>query len=429
MRRQTSTTSAPTKTNRKRAVTDHSGESHDSLAPVIRRAIIALALGAFGSGMSMRVADPMLVRLAEDFSLSVAAASWTVTLFGFCYGIAQLLFGPLGDRLGKVKVVAYGCAACSVTALLCGLAPDFSGLLVARALAGAMAASVIPLSMAWIGDVVRYENRQPVLAKFLIGQILGLSSGVVVGGLCADYLGWRLPFFLITLWFAATSMYLVLINRALPAHARITQPGEDSGLQRMLQEFGRVLSVPWARQVLLTVSLEGAVTFGALAFVPAHLHSVHGLSLASSGSLVMLFGAGGLLFAMRSSAWIRRLGEVGLIRGGAVMMGVSLAVLAFAPVWWLAFPACAGFGLGFYMMHNTLQINATQMAPERRGAAVAAFASCFFLGQAGGVALGGWVLATAGTSWLLLASGVFVLIIGLRFARRRHARSDALRNQ
>ena len=411
---------------RKRAVTDTTRSwSEHTLPPVIRRAIIALAVGAFGSGMSMRVADPMLIRLADEFDIGIALASWVVTVFGFAYGVSQLLFGPLGDRYGKVRVVAHGCAACSVTALLCAFMPDFAALLVARALAGAMAASVIPLSMAWIGDVVSYEHRQPVLAKFLIGQILGLSAGVVVGGLSADYFGWRFPFFLIAVWFAATSVGLHVINRSLPAHARVLHVIEASGFRRMFIEFRHVLRVAWAQQVLLTVSLEGAVIFGALAFVPAHLHSVYGLSLASSGSLVMLFGIGGLIFAMRSPYLVSRLGEVGLINGGTLLVGVSLLLLALTPVWWLAFPACAGFGLGFYMLHNTLQINATQMAPERRGAAVAAFASCFFLGQALGVAAAGAALAVVGTRGVLAACAALVVLVGLRFGRVRRRRDVA----
>lgn len=389
------------------------------MAPGIRRAIIALAMGSFGSGMSMRVVDPMLVRLANEFSLTIAMASWAITVFGFAYGVSQLLFGPLGDRYGKVRVVAYGCAACSLGALLCAVMPDFEALLVARVFAGAMAASVIPLSMAWIGDVVPYEHRQPVLAKFLIGQILGLSAGVVLGGLSADYVGWRCPFFVIAFWFGMTSVYLHQVHRELPLHARTLHVSDDVGVRRMFVEFRHVFRLAWARQVLLTVALEGAVTFGALAFIPAHLHSRYGLSLAASGALVMLFGLGGLMFAIRSRDLVTRLGEVGLIRSGAVMMGISLVVLAITPWWWLAFPACAGFGLGFYMLHNTLQINATQMAPQRRGAAVAAFASCFFLGQALGVAVGGAVLSMTGTSGVLAISGGLVTLIGLRFARVR----------
>jgi predicted MFS family arabinose efflux permease len=106
-------------------------------------------------------------------------------------------------------------------------------------------------------------------------------------------------------------------------------------------------------------------------------------------------------------------------------VGVSLLLLALTPVWWLAFPACAGFGLGFYMLHNTLQINATQMAPERRGAAVAAFASCFFLGQALGVAAAGAALAVVGTRGVLAACAALVVLVGLRFGRVRRRRDVA----
>lgn len=106
-------------------------------------------------------------------------------------------------------------------------------------------------------------------------------------------------------------------------------------------------------------------------------------------------------------------------------MALSLWSLATAPGWLWAVPGCFFFGLGFYMLHNTLQIHATQMAPERRGAAVAAFASCFFLGQSAGVALGGVLLTTTrmNTAQLLGAAGVGVLIIGQVFARLRAQRA------
>ena len=386
---------------------------------LINRAIVALSVAAFGSGMSMRVMDSMLVRLASDFAIPIGMASWTITVFGVAYGFSQLLFGPLGDRYGKVKVVAFGSGACSIAAIFCASAQDFSWLLVGRALGGATAASIIPLAMAWIGDVVAYEKRQSVLAKFLIGQILGLSAGVFVGGFCADFLNWRIPFFIIATWFALISMYLGSHSKRLPDHTHVVQLGEGSGITRLLGEFQKVLTIPWARQVLLTVGLEGAAVFGALAFVPAHLHTTHSLSLSSSGALVMLFGLGGLAFAFQSRRWIGVFGEVKLIQTGALVMCGSLISLGWMPLWWLTMPACFLFGLGFYMMHNTLQINATQMAPERRGAAVAAFASCFFLGQSSGVAISGATLTTVGTRLLLTLAGLLVFIVGIRFANLR----------
>lgn len=392
---------------------------HSSSAVLISHAIVALSVAAFGSGMSMRVMDPMLVRLSSDFSIPIGLASWSITVFGIAYGFSQLLFGPLGDRYGKVKVVAFGCVACSLAAVACASATDFSWLLAARILGGATAASIIPLAMAWIGDVVAYEQRQTVLAKFLIGQIFGLSAGVFLGGFCADYLSWRIPFLLIAIWFCFIGLYLGLHSKRLPAHTHIVQLGQGSGISRLLREFSLVVKVPWARVVLITVCLEGSAVFGGLAFIPAHLHTIYNLSLSLSGALVMLFGLGGLTFAVRSRSWVARFGEVGLIRGGALLMSGSLVSLGWVPLWWLAIPACYLFGLGFYMMHNTLQINATQMAPERRGAAVAAFASCFFIGQSLGVAIFGSFLTSVGTPILLTSASVLVFLVGTRFAKLR----------
>lgn len=364
----------------------------------------------------MRVADPMLVRLSLDFSIPLGMAAWVVTVFGFAYGVSQLFFGPLGDRYGKYLVIAWGCIACAVSALLCALAVDFSSLLTARGMAGATAAAIIPLSMAWIGDVIPYEDRQSVLARFLVGQILGLSTGVLVGGWCADYLNWRSPFFLIAFWFFVVGLYLVHLNRSLPESARALHKANGSASSRLVSEFSAVFSIQWARTVLLTVFVEGALVFVALAFLPAHLHTVYKLSLASAGAMVMLFGLGGLIFAVASKVLVRQLGEIGLTRYGGLVMGCALLVLAYSPQWWITLPACFFFGLGFYMLHNTLQINATQMAPERRGAAVAAFAACFFLGQSTGVAFGGALLAITGTDHLIALAGLGVGLVGTRFS-------------
>ena len=387
-------------------------------------AIIALSGAAFGSGMSMRVMDPMLVQLASDFSITLSTASQVITVFGLAYGLFQLLFGPLGDRYGKYLVVAWGCIACSATALLCALAPDFYFLLTARSIAGATAASIIPLSMAWIGDVIPYEDRQPILAQFLIGQILGLSSGALIGGLCADYLTWRAPFFLISLFFVLIGSYLIRLNTRLPASARFLHKAQGGAVARLFSEFGKIFSLPWARVVLTIVLIEGAMVFGAMAFIASHLHMQKGMSLTSAGSLVMLFGLGGLLFAWQSRNLLRQFGESGLVQHGSTLMGLSLLAIAYGPSWWWSIPACFCLGLGFYMMHNTLQINATQMAPERRGAAVAAFASCFFLGQSAGVAVGASFLYVAGTSKLLAISGVGVVLTGLIFSRLRLKRNQ-----
>ena len=390
-----------------------------SLPAIPTRAITCLSLAAFGSGMSLRVNDALLPRLALEFGIGLGQAAQVISFFAIAYGLAQLLFGPLGDRYGKYRVIAWATGACSITSALCAMVDGFEGLRLARLLAGSTAAAIIPLAMAWIGDVVDYEQRQPVLARFLIGQIVGLAAGVALGGFAADHLSWRVPYLMLAVLFAAIAVVLFSINRRLPDHARAVRGGEGSALRRMVSDFAHVLAVPWARVILLTVFLEGIFLYGPFAFFASHLHQRFGLSLSAAGAVVMLFGAGGFIFALGSRRLVGLLGEVGLAGWGGAVLALSLLGLGVADSWWWALPACLMTGLGFYMLHNTLQVNATQMAPERRGAAVSAFASSFFLGQSVGVGLAGALVGEIGTAWLMAGGALGVLAVALNFARLR----------
>jgi predicted MFS family arabinose efflux permease len=388
-------------------------------------AIVALSLAAMASGISMRMTDPLLPRLAAEFQISLGQASWVITVFAVAYGLAQALFGPAGDRFGKLRVITWACVASAGTALLCALAPGHHSLLAGRLLAGMAAAAVIPLAMAWIGDAVPYERRQPVLARFLIGQITGFATGVWAGGYTAEHLPWRTPFLGVAVMFLLAAAVLVLARRRLPAPL-LQAPGQPGGaFATMARQFRAVLALPWARVVLVVVFCEGAVVYGPFAFIAAHLHQRFGLPLSTVGALVMGFAGGGLVFALGARVLVAQMGEVWLVRAGSWLMAAALATIAFAPAWGWAVPACMVMGLGFYMLHNTLQTNATQMAPERRGTAVAAFACSFFLGQSVGVGLAGLVVDRAGTGWVIAAGAVGLLAVAAAFNRARARRQGA----
>jgi predicted MFS family arabinose efflux permease len=172
------------------------------------------------------------------------------------------------------------------------------------------------------------------------------------------------------------------------------------------------------RWILTVTAAEGALVFGAMAFMPTHLHQQFGLSVVAAGSVMMLYGVGGLLYSQMARRWLAWLGERGLVRTGAALVVVGLLVLAWGSGVWLGMLACLLTGLGFYMLHNTLQVQATQMAPAARGSAVTLFACSLFLGQSTGVLLMaqsvdlGW-LAYAFTAAALGVSGLGVLVYRL----------------
>jgi len=362
----------------------------------------------------MRVADAQLPALSDDFEVGLATAAQVITVFSVAYGLMQVAYGPLGDRLGKWRVIAIAVLASADTAAACALMPGFSLLLIARLAAGATCAAIIPLSMAWIGDAVPYEQRQPVLARFLTGQILGLAGGQWLGGVAADLGHWQLPFVFLALWFVGSG---VLLWRARTAGLQASPPKSAGG--HPLREAGYVLRQRWARVVLAVVFVEGMLLFGAIAFLATHLHLTQGLSLSVAGGIVTLYAAGGMAFALLSGVLVRRLGEAGLARGGGVLIAAGLLAVALSPVWWSAPLACGVTGLGFYMLHNTLQTNATQMAPQARGAAVSLFASCFFLGQTVGVALTSIVVERLGSAIAIAVSAPPLLLLAWLFARLR----------
>lgn len=96
--------------------------------------IFLLSCAAFFSGAALRVCDSLLPRLAADFHRTPGQAGQVIITFAVAYGLMQLLFGPLGDRYGKARMVTLATGGCAVAATLSSLAPGFDALLGLRVL-------------------------------------------------------------------------------------------------------------------------------------------------------------------------------------------------------------------------------------------------------------------------------------------------------
>jgi predicted MFS family arabinose efflux permease len=187
-----------------------------------------------------------------------------------------------------------------------------------------------------------------------------------------------------------------------------------------------VLSNRFARIVIIAAFIEGALAWGAFAYIGADLRLRFGLSYTLVGITVACFGIGGLIYAGFVKHFVRRLGQVGLAIGGAFVLTAAYIELALGPVWWLAPVATTAIGLGFYMLHNTLQTNATQMTPEARGTAVGVFSSALYIGQTAGVTTGALVIDRLGAVPLFLGTAAALPVLAIWFAlelrRHRHGK-------
>lgn len=383
-----------------------------------RQHLTLLGLAGFASMASMRICDPMLVVLGQEFQVSTGDASAVVSVFAVVYGVLQLFYGPLGERFGKLRVVSLAVSACAVFSAITALSVNLPMLVIMRGFMGAAAAGIIPLSMAWVGDQVPYERRQEILAKLMSATVLGMMSGLWFGGFAADTVGWRSAFVLLAAMFGVAAVLLLRRLRQQAKRQAQSVPVATPGLWAAFRLTGQLLGTPRVRWILTVTAAEGALVFGAMAFMPTHLHQQFGLSVVAAGSVMMLYGVGGLLYSQMARRWLAWLGERGLVRTGAALVVVGLLVLAWGSGVWLGMLACLMTGLGFYMLHNTLQVQATQMAPAARGSAVTLFACSLFFGQSTGVLLMaqsvdlGW-LAYAFTAAAVGVSGLGVLVYRL----------------
>lgn len=394
------------------------------LAPIPGRAVFLLAAAAFASGATARICDPLLPQLAAQFSVTTGAASAVITAFVLTYGVLQALFGPAGDRFGKYRVMAAATLVSAATTGACALAGSLQALTLLRLLSGASAAAIIPLAMAWIGDSVPYSRRQPVLARFLTGQLTGLILGQAGGGALGEHFGWRSAFLLLGLVYLAAAAGLFWELRRNPL-TRPPRPAIVVPVLKAWRDMALLTRDPWVRVLLASVFIEGMATFGAFAFAGASLHERFGIGLDHVGLIIAVYGLGGLLYTFIVGRLIARVGERGVAQLGAGVLALGFAMLAITPNLWGAGLATGCVGFGFYALYATLQTNATQMAPAARGSAVALFASFFFLGQSVGVWGGGALVDAFGTIPPFLMAMLILPALGFWFGARLSAHTGA----
>lgn len=372
---------------------------------------VAFAVAAFLSGANLRLFDALLPGVAADFGVAVATAAVIVTSFTFAYGLFQIVHGPLGDRIGKVRMAAIATICASLASLGSAIAPTLESLAILRFLTGMGVSAVIPLALAWIGDNSAYERRQLALGRFVGFLLLGQVLGPAIGGVLSDIFSWREVLYGLAAAFLVSGIALALGSRS-QKHA------QSSFRTNAFATYVQLLRNRWVRTVLIAVFLEGVLFFGSLAYIGAFLQHQFGLSFAVTGILVAFYGVGGLLYSLSVRYLLSRLNERQFVGVAGSLLMLCFLALAWNPVWQASAIILVSMGFGLYMLHNTLQTKATEMAPGARGTAIAVFAFSLFVGQAAGITLAGQAIRGVGYSWSLSVIGFLLLLLARWFGAR-----------
>ena len=274
---------------------------------------------------------PALPALTNSFGAPVAQAQLTLTALLLAFGISQLVWGPLSDRYGRRPVLLAGLAAYTLASIGCVVAPSMPQLVGWRTLQGAAMGAAVMCGRAIVRDLYPPETGARVMSRGLTGLGVIACLSAPLGGLLADWFGWRYSLLALAVFGAATLTVVALRFEESLAHKNPLALRPATLARTWWTIVRQPTFVAWS--LLSTASFAGLFTFLA----------------ASSFVFIQVLGLtrtefGGVMFAM-SAVYIggtficrRLLPRIGIRRAVALAGAFSLAggtlmgVLAWAGV-------------------------------------------------------------------------------------------------
>lgn len=367
--------------------------------------ILILGLNGFIVMADNWVVSPILPAISGDLGTTVTKAGLLISAYMIPFGLFQLIFGPLADRYGKRQVINVSMIIFTVATALCAIGTGLTDLSIYRALTGAFAAAVMPISLALIGDVFPMNERQSAIGTFMGISFLGQGLSMAIGGTISYYLNWRGVFALYAVMSVATTLMLLTIGRKIPSKANPEA--------KFFAPYKQILSNKANIILYLTVLAEGVLIVGSFSYLGGYIDNVFHFNYLKIGLIMTLFGLFAVIGGRMSGKVAAKAGRMTVLRAGLLFAGLA-DILLFLSNGRLSIvmTAIGLLGLGFMFAHSSLLTIATEAAQKARGAAMSLVAFCFMGGGGLGTAIGGNLIESNGFSgFFALYGGLLVILL------------------
>src|SRR6201747_2263078 len=371
-----------------------------------------IALATFAASLSARALDPVLPHIAEEFDVSIATAAGFASVFAFTFAIVQPVLGAAADLFGKARLMVVCLVLLGLASILGALADSFALLFASRILAGVGSGGVFPIALGLTSDLVGPEKRQVAIGRTLAGAMTGNLLGASASGLIGDFLGWRGVL-------AVLGVLVIMASIAVAVGFRgdaLTRPPRTN-LSALKHGYRTIFANPNARVCYAAVFIEGCCVLGLFPYVAAFLFELGETSLSIAGIVIAGFAVGGLFYTMNVSRFLPRIGVSGMMIAGGALVGLQLVAIAFGPSWKIQAVSLLFMGWGFYMLHGSLQVFASELSVEARATALSLHSFFFFMGQTIGPIAYGFGILHAGKTPTLLAAAVVITALGFVCAK------------
>lgn len=312
-------------------------------APAFAAAVLVTALPMFMATLDNLVVTSALPVIRTELGATLPTLQWVVNAYTLAFATLLLTASALGDRIGRRRMFAGGIVLFTAASAACALATDAAMLIVARAVQGAGAAAIFPLSLTLLAAAVPLTRR--ALAIGIWGGVsgLGVAVGPLVGGAVVEGLAWQWIFWLnVPIGLVAVPLVLRVLDESRGPDRTLDPAG-------LLLAAGGVLSIVWAVVRAEELGWSSAPTLAALigggtllvAFLawqrrattpllPMRLFRAPGFAAANAASVAFSFGMFGSVFLL--AQFFQVVQGMSPLAAGVATMPWTLAPMVVAPL-------------------------------------------------------------------------------------------------
>jgi len=374
----------------------------------LNKMVLILGIMAFFANGDNYAVSPLLIDIARDLNISIGDAAISVTSYMLTFGLFTIVFGPLGDRYGKTKIINIAAFGTAIFSMLGAFAYNLPYLITVRALNGAFGAGIFPVTLALIGESFQPEKRQGAIGKVMGMMFLGGASATAVGGAIAYFGSWRWVYFVYGLAELIVALFMVKYLEKTPGVIDKLNFGKV---------YGEALSNTKLLSIVGTIFLVGFSVFGSFTYSGKYVQGRTGYNILIVGLILTIYGVATVIGGRKAPKLRMKMKNNFLIFAGA-LGGASLLIFSISSSVIALGITLFGFGLSFVFLQSTLVTTAQETMPKLRGTAMSLASFNMFVGGAIGTTVNRQVLNNYQISNIYLIAGVILIIVGFlgRFA-------------
>ncbi|CAI0797491.1 Inner membrane transport protein ynfM [Serratia proteamaculans] len=372
--------------------------------PQFMRVTLALFSAGLATFALLYCVQPILPVLSQDFGISPAESSLSLSVSTGLLAIGLMFTGPLSDAVGRKSVMVVALLLAAICTLICAFMTSWQGILLMRALIGLSLSGVAAVGMTYLSEEIHPSFVAFSMGLYISGNSIGGMSGRLVTGVLTDFFSWRVSLAVIGLFaLAAACMFWRILPESKHFRASSLRP------RTLLINF----RLHWHDKGLPLLFAEGFLLMGSFVTMFNYigyrlLADPYHLSQAIVGLLSVVYLTGSYS-SPKAGAMTSRFGRGPVLLASTLIMLIGILITALAPVA-VIFIGMMLFTAGFFAAHSVASSWIGRRARRAKGQASSLYLFSYYVGSSVAGTLGGVFWHSFGWNGVVAFISVMLLL-------------------